>query len=168
MSETAATPDHADGMRSEAVREAVSMALYQSLSLLAVLLATPEPDADRAGGAIALTVALTGIGLLLAHTIAFRLSSRLMSSGDLTPEARRLVGAQLRGALPVVVVAALPPLFWGSTGLIVSEALLLLFVAVTGYLAVRQGHSRVRSLVYLAGLLVMIVLLMVIKTAVGH
>ena len=64
MSESTAAPDHADGMRSEAVREAVSMALYQSLSLLAVLFATPEPDADREGGAIALTVALTGIGLL--------------------------------------------------------------------------------------------------------
>ena len=68
----------------------------------------------------------------------------------------------------MVVAASLPPLFWGSTGLIVSEVVLQLFVAVTGYLAVRQAHSRVRSLVYLAGLLGIIVLLMMIKAAVGH
>jgi len=162
--------DHESLLHREAAREAVTMALYQALSLLAVLLATPTP-ADDAGGRVqvAVVVLLTGLGLLLAHHMAFRLSSRLVNQGVLSDESVRLLKAQAIGGLPVVVLAAIPPLLLGpSLGIAVSESLLLVLVAVTGYRAVRQAVDRRRALGYLIGLVVVIALLMVLKTAVGH
>jgi len=156
--------------RREAAREAITMALYQALSLLAVLLATPTASDDAAGRvALAVTVLLTGLGLLLAHHVAFRLSTRLVNEGVVSDESLRLLRAQAIGGLPVVVLAAIPPLLLGpSLGIAVSEGLLLVLVAVTGYRAVRQTRNRTRALGYLVGLVVVIALLMLLKTAVGH
>lgn len=145
------------------------MALYQSLSLLAVLLATPSPSADDANVTVAISVFLTGLGLLLAHHIAFRLSTRMVNHGVLSPESLRLLAAQTKGGMPIVVGAAVPPLLLGADlGTTVSEILLLLLVVAVGYRAVRQAIDRRRALLYLVGLTVTIVALMGLKTAVGH
>ena len=161
--------DHESLLHREAAREAVTMALYQALSLLAVLLATPTPSDDNGNLLVAGTVLLTGLGLLAAHHVAFRLSTRLVNQGIVSDESLRLLRAQAIGGLPIVVAAAIPPLVLGpSLGTTVSEGLLLLLVAATGYRAVRQSVDRGRAFGYLVGLIVVIALLMVLKTAVGH
>lgn len=144
------------------------MALYISLSLLAVLAAMP---ADRDAGSVTAAVALvtTAAGLVLAHHVAFRLSSRLVDQGLVTSESLHLLAAQLSGALPVAVGAALPPLVVGGTaGRLLSELLLLGFVAVVGYVAVRQSASPWRSLLYVGGLVVVVGVVVAVKAAVGH
>lgn len=156
--------------RIEPMREAVTMALYQSLSMLAVLVATPTPNAaDDNRVAVAITVLLTGLGLLAAHHVAFRISSRLVNDGLLTDESLRLLRAQAVGGLPVVVLAAIPPLVFGvEFGTVVSELLLLLLVAVVGYRAVRQAVSRRKAFVYLLGTVVLASAVITLKLAVGH
>lgn len=167
MDDTAATGH--DELRVEAAREAVTMALYQSLSILAVLLATPTPNADDANVKVAATVFLTGLGLLLAHHVAFRLSSRLVNQGLLSDASISLLKAQAVGGLPVVVGAAIPPLVLGAElGTTVSELLLLVLVGLVGWRAVRPARDRRQATGYLVGLIVVVSLLMVLKTAVGH
>lgn len=144
------------------------MALYISLSLLAVLVAFPKND-HLSGLAAAATLLATAVGLVLAHHVAFRLSSRLVDQGLVTTESLEALGAQMAGALPVAIVAALPPIiFEGSTGRVLSEVLLIGFVAGVGYVAVRQTAGRGRSLLYVAGLVVVIALVVWVKTLVGH
>jgi hypothetical protein len=146
----------------------MTMALYISLSLLAVLVALPKSD-DLSGAVAAATLLVTAVGLVLAHHVAFRLSSRLVDQGLVTAESLQSLGAQMSGALPVAVVAALPPLvFGGGTGRVLSEVLLLAFVAGVGYLAVRQSAGRRRSVLHVAVLVVAIAVVVGVKTAVGH
>jgi len=153
----------------EAARESVTMALYQSLSLLAVLLATPAPSTEDTRAHVALIVLLTGLGLLAAHHVAFRLSSRLINQGLLTDESRELLSAQAKGGLPVVVAAAIPPLLFGvEWGTVVSELLLVGLVGVVGYRSVRQATTRRRATLYLIGLLVVVLAVIALKLAVGH
>ncbi len=158
-----------DPLLPEVARESVTMALYQSLSLLAVLLATPNPSAEDTRVEVAATVFLTGLGLLLAHHIAFRISSRLVNSGILSADSMRLLRAQALGGLPVVVAAALPPLVLGvDNGTLFSELLLLGIVVAVGYRAIRQAVSRRRAIVYVGGLAVTVALVIALKVAVGH
>ena len=61
------------------LHEVTTMALYVSLSLLAVLIALPDvnPGEDNRFEE-GLTVLGTGLGLVLAHHVAFRMSTRLV------------------------------------------------------------------------------------------
>src|SRR3712207_6160501 len=68
----------------ERVREGVTMALYISLSLLAVLVALPSNLDPGASESPAQTIFLTSVGLILAHVLAFRISTRLVHQGQLT------------------------------------------------------------------------------------
>ena len=152
MTGAAATTDEADRVikeeiRREVVREALTMALYVSLSLLAVLVALPPATETR--GHAAWTVAVTSAGLILAHLIAFRMSSRLVEGG-LTTESFVLIGAQLAGGAAVTVLAVLPfAVLVVSTALTVSRILLFGFVAIVGYLTVRLNNgSRLRAFLY--------------------
>lgn len=162
------SPEMPAALRKERVREAMTMALYLSMSLLAVLVALPKSHGQE-GPAAALSVLATAGGLVLAHHVAFRLSSRLVEKGLLSTESVELLGAQVAGALPVALVAAGPLLFpGGSAGRILSEILLLAFVAVVGYLAARQSASVTRSLVYVVGVVLVFGLVVVVKLVVGH
>lgn len=146
----------------------MTMALYISLSLLAVLVALPAHD-EPSGTTAAVTVVVSAVGLVLAHYVAFRLSSRLVDQGLVTTESLHLLGAQLSGALPVAIVAGLPPLVLGGTaGRILSEVLLLVFVAGVGYRAVRQSVGPGRSILYVGGLVVAVGVVVAVKSAVGH
>ena len=152
----------------EAFREAVTMALYVSLSLLAVLLATPASAVESRTG-LAFTIGLTAVGLLLAHQVAFKMSSRLVNRGLLDDETVRLLGAQTAGGLAVAVIAVLPVLLLGSGGLLVSALLLVGIVAVVGYATARSsGRSPLRSLAYVAGVVVVVGLVLAVKGFVGH
>lgn len=151
----------------EWIREAVTMALYVGLSVLAVIVALPSAAvSDRTP---ALTVALTAIGLLLAHQVAFRLSSRLVNHGLLDEDSRRMLGAQLVGGLATAALAAVPVLVFGGPGIRVSAILLIGLVGGVGFLSARSaGAGRVRAMLYVGGLVLVVAGLLVVKSLVGH
>lgn len=169
MAESEPLPDEEERERNEVVREAVTMALYVSLSQLAVLTALPRDQATE-DATLAWTIALTSVGLVLAHQIAFRMSSRLISKGSvLEPIAPRILRAQLLGGVVVTLLAVVPVLVLGAGALPVSMALLLLFVMVVGYAVARSAPaSRLRSLVYVGGVVVLVGLVLAVKSLVGH
>jgi len=153
----------------ELIREAVTMALYISLSLLAVLLATQTPTADDGRVQVALTTLFTGLGLVAAHHIAFRMSSRLVNAGRLDDHSRHALGAQALGGIPVAVLAMLPVLVLGvEPGALVSELLLLGLVCVVGWRAVRQAVSRGRAAAYLLTTVTIASGVIVLKLITGH
>jgi hypothetical protein len=154
--------------RLELIREATTMALYVSLSLLAVLMASPSASHDNRITA-SLIVFGTAVGLVLAHHLAFRLSTRLVNSGLLTPESVRALKAQALGGFPVAVLASVPVLVFGADpGEPVAEVVLLLFVALVGYRAVRASTTPGRALLYVAGLSISVAAVLALKLIVGH
>ncbi len=97
----------------EVWREGITMALYVSLSQLAVMTALPGQEAST-DSKLALTVALTSVGLVLAHQVAFRMSAKLVAQGSkLDALAPRLLRAQLLGGAAVTVLAVLPIVLFG-------------------------------------------------------
>ena len=156
------------GTALEVLREAVTMALYISLSLLAVLIATPT-SAEESSTQLAVTVALTAIVLILAHQVAFRLSTRLLNRGLLDNDSLRLLGAQAAGGIAVVVLATVPILVLGASGLRIAAALLITLVAVVGYVTARSVPvSRTRALLYVGVVVFAVGLVLVVKALVGH
>jgi len=154
--------------RRELVREALTMALYVSLSLLAVLLAMPVAAQDNRWQA-GLIVLATALGLVLAHHIAFRLSTRLVNGGLLTPESIHALKAQALGGLPVAVIAALPVFVLGEEpGETVSELILLAFVALVGYRSARFTSGKARSFLYVCGLVAVVAAVLLVKFVAGH
>lgn len=155
--------------RKEFVREAVTMALYLSLSLLAVLLAIPT-SGDKASEDPVGLIFLTAVGLLVAHLLAFGISSRLVSRGDLDAEARLIAFAQIAGGALVVALVMLPMVFFDApTSIQVAQALLLAFVAGVGYTAARQSDAtRLRALLYVGVVVVSVLIVLALKAAVGH
>jgi hypothetical protein len=133
-----------------------------------VLLAIPTPQADESDPIG--PVFLTGVGLLVAHLLAFAISSRLVSRGLLDPESRMIALAQIVGGAVVVALAMAPMiLFDAPTSIQVAEGLLLLFVAWMGFLAARQADvSQIRSWAYVASVMAAVLLVLALKEAVGH
>ena len=156
--------------RQERIREGVTMALYISLSLLAVMLALPRDAGPSSAESPATVVFLTSIGLILAHQLAFRLSARLAHRGRLHAAHLDLLAAQLVGGLAVTAVAVAPLLLiQGRAGVIVSELVLLAFIAGAAYTAARMvPHSRLRSLAFTAGIVAIALGVLWVKSLVGH
>lgn len=159
-----------DAEHRERVREGVTMALYIGLSLLAVILALP-PQTVR-GGRIgtALPIGLTSLSLILAHQLAFRLSSRLLQGGRLTRANLELLGAQLLGGAAVTMVAVAPVLLVGGpAGVLVCELLLLALIAGVGYRTARSVPvSRLRALVHVSLVVALTLAVIALKSAVTH
>jgi hypothetical protein len=158
----------AERERHEVVREAVTMALYVSLSQLAVLAALPLDQAE--GATLAWTITLTSVGLVLAHQLAFRMSSRLITKGSaLEPLAPRILRAQLAGGAVVTLLAVVPVLVLGPDAIRLSAALLLLFVMGVGYAVARSAPmSRPRSLAYVLVIALLAGVILAVKSLVGH
>jgi len=156
--------------RRERSHEAVTMALYISLSLLAVLAALPSSFEPGAFENPAVTIFLTSIGLLLAHVVAFRLSTRLVHGGRLPEEQLQLLAAQITGGLVVTLLAVIPVLiFGGPDGVRLAGWLPLALVALVGYMAARAVPlSRTRALFYVAIVVVVVVGVLWIKNLVHH
>lgn len=171
LSMTSHDPEHPDEA-AEAVevrREGLTMALYVSLSLLAVMAALPTSQVEESSN-LALTIVLTSIGLVFAHQVAFRLSSRVYApDSTLSPIAGRILTAQLAGGALITALAVVPILLFGPGAFRVSGLLLLLFVLVVGYYAARSApHTRARSLAYVAGVAAIVGLVLLVKSLVGH
>jgi hypothetical protein len=146
------------------------MALYISLSLLAVLVALPSNLASGSSATPALTIFLTSIGLILAHALAFRISTRLVHRGQLSAANLELLAAQISGGMAVTVVAVTPVLIIGGPdGVRAAEFLLLAFVAVVGYLAARSVPvSQTRALVYVTIVVALTLGVLWVKGLVHH
>ena len=160
-------PEESEGKR-ELMREAVTMALYISLSLLAVLAALPQASTSESDS-LWQTILLTAVALLLAHQVAFRVSTRLVNKGLLDASSVRLLGAQMAGGLVAAIAATLPVLVFGPDAVRASELVLLIFVAATGYRAARSvPASRGRALMYVVFVVLAVVAVLFVKSLVGH
>jgi FtsH-binding integral membrane protein len=154
----------------ERIREGVTMALYVSLSLLAVMVVLPSDVGPGASESPAATIALTAVGLILAHVLAFRVSARLVGRGRLARDHLEILGAQMAGGAIVTVVAVVPVLLLGApAGVSVAELLLIAFIGLTGYAAARSVPlSRARAAVYMASVVVAALVVLGVKSLVEH
>lgn len=157
------------GNRKEEIREGVTMALYIGLSLLAVLAAVPTTRRDTRLE-VAETMFLTALGLMVAHMLAFTISTRLVSKGQFDDDAKRVLLSQAAGGFLVIVLATVPTvIFDPSYSVQVAGAVLLAMVAVVGYLAARAAEvSRTRALLYVLLVLVLVAAVLLVKGLVGH
>lgn len=153
----------------EVFREGTTMALYISLSLLAVIAVSPDNGRDTRVE-VATTMFVTAAGLLAAHVLAFTISSRLVNGTSLGPEARRVLWAQIVAGLLVVLLATIPTLIFDPAySLHLASGLLVLLVAVVGFrAAVHSGASTARALGYVAIILMLAMAVLAIKTLTGH
>lgn len=152
------------------LHEVTTMALYLSLSLLAVLIALPNanPEEDNRFQE-GLTVLVTGLGLLLAHHVAYRMSSRLVNQGLLTDASRHAMKAQALGGLPVAALASLPVFLLGEDpGEDVAIFLLLALVLGVGYRSARFNVRPIRALAYTALLVLVVLGVVVVKLLTHH
>jgi hypothetical protein len=151
------------------LQEAVTMALYISVSLVAVMLALPR-NLESLAQHPAVLVGITGIGLIVAHLAAFTLSSRLVNEGLLSTRARDLVGAQLIGGLAVTGLAVAPRLvFEGYTAIVASELVLLGVIAGVGFRVARVAQlSRFRAALYVGGVIAVALVVLWLKGLGGH
>lgn len=150
----------------ELFREATTMAVYVSLSLLAVLAALPiEARHTRV-----ITVGLTGVGLLLAHWLASTITSNFSLSQLKTAEGLKVLSAQVAGGLAVTVVAVVPLLVFPTvSGVWISAGLLVALVCAVSYYAARANHrSRGASLLYVLAIVVIATGIVILKTSVEH
>ena len=173
-SEPANSPSAANGpVRSheqELQREAVTMALYVGLSLLAVMVALPKDVAPASSDSPAAVLFFTSLGLLFAHQLAYRVSARLAHRGQLLSEHVELLAAQLVGGLAVTGIAVVPVVFVdGPAGVLISELLLIAFIAVVSYVAARAVPvGRLRALGYAAGIIALTLVVLWIENLVDH
>ncbi len=161
--------DRAPEAVADRIREGMTMALYLSLSLLAVMVAFEDPthpDTPDLGQ----LVFLTALGLMLAHLLAFRMSARLVARGRRTAETTSLVVAQVLGGVVVTALATIPLVVLGPwPGLLVSEFALLALITGVGYVTGRaSGYTRVRSLLYVAGVVLLTVVVLEVKALALH
>jgi diaminopimelate decarboxylase len=156
--------DRAPEAVAERLREGMTMALYLSLSLLAVMVAFEDPTHPDMTDSAQL-VFLTAIGLMLAHLLAFRMSSHFVSRGERTTEYVGLVLAQVAGGAVVTAIATVPLLLLGSwPGLLVSEVALLALIAGVGYVTGRAaGYTRLRAVLYVLGVVALTVVVLWVK-----
>lgn len=156
-------------VRRELAREAVTMALYVALTLLAALVAIPSDDVPGTLGTAAL---LWGgaAGLALAHWVAFDVAARLYRTAHLD-RLHKLGGpVALVAALTVALVTSVPLLVApDDIAAEVAMFVLAVILASAGFaVGRRSGAGLLRSLV--GGLLVLSVawLVVAVKIAIDH
>ena len=149
--------------RDHLLLEAITMALYVAVCLLAALIALGDPAEEHHVRAIGLVWG-TAVGLALAHLFAFRLAARWISGGTLTAGESAAALAQLAGAVFVAAVATAPIVLFGpSLEFDIVRLVLAALIGGTGFAAARgAGASRARSV--LAGVVVLLVAVAVAVT----
>ncbi len=153
---------------SEPVREAVTMALYVCIVLIAEFVALgQEIESERAAVAV---IWGTTVGLALAHVFAFNLAARLLAAGAVGGESRRAAWAQLASAFAVAALVTIPfTVLSLDAGLDVAAFLATGIVGLTAYLASRNaGAGRSRALVEGAVVLLVGAVLVGVKASLGH
>jgi hypothetical protein len=128
-------------------REALTMALYVAVCLLAAAIAVP--DHSQHAHAIGIVWGIS-IGLVLAHLFAFRVSARLVGGGRLRQEDLRSALAQLLGGAAVAALATLPVVLLPTSQEVPwLERTMAALIGLAGYgVARRVGARRTPSIVY--------------------
>jgi hypothetical protein len=153
----------------ELAREAVTMMLYVSLTLLAALVAIPGDDVPGTLETAALLWGGAG-ALALTHWLAFDLGARLYRTEGLD-RLHRLGGpVSLAAALGVAVVTSIPILLAPDDLASDLAICVLAFMLASAGFAVgrRDGQSVVRSLAGGAIVLVAAGLIVAVKIAIDH
>jgi hypothetical protein len=144
--ETEKVPIH-HRYRSEAAREAMTMALYVSI----VLAAEFGGLSDQAHGKTVVLGVIWGttVGLALAHVFAFNMTARLFAGGHVSPETRTAAWAQLAAAGVVAFIVSIPfVLFDFGRALDVAGFVVAALLGVESYLVSRESGARAtRSIV---------------------
>ena len=153
----------------EVWREGITMSLYISLSQLAVISALPDAT-DNPDFSLPWAIALTSIGLVLAHQVAFRMSSRLLNAGsELHKNARQVLVAQFIGGMTVTLIALIPALILGNSAYFLSLGLLFTYVMTVGYLIARsRPTSRIRALGYVVSVAIAVAVVLYVKGLIDH
>ena len=165
---TSTQAPHAD--RRLLAREAIAAALYLALVLLGALVALPSDRFPEDADMVKLLFG-TAIGLVLAHWLAFRLASQVTHVGGLwSAAAAREAIAQIAGALPVALLAALP--FWlldGVTAIWTTLGILAALPALTELAIGRlNGWSWPRAVSLSMVTFMVAAVVVVIKASVAH
>ena len=107
---------------------------------------------------------------MLAHLLAFRMSARLVARGKRTAESAQLLVAQIAGGGVVTALATIPLLvLCPRPGLLVAELALLALITGVGYITGRaSGYSRLRSLLYVLGVIALTVVVLEVKALAHH
>ncbi len=162
--------DRAPEAVADRVREGMTMALYLSLSLLAVMVAFEDPthpDTPDLGR----LVFVTAFGLMLAHLLAFRMSARLVARGRADRGdhlARRGPDPGRGGGHRPRHRPARRPRGRGPGCSCRSSRSSRLITGV-GYVTGRaSGYSRVRSLLYVAGVVLLTLVVLEVKALAHH
>lgn len=139
------------------LRESITIGLYITISLLAVLSAKPH----GAGTGAALTLIWgTTLGLVLAHWFAFQLTARLFAGNRLSSHDRLTVVGQVAAAVGVAGLASVPVLLHADAGAALARGVLAGLIGLFAFGAARHnGGSHGRAAVY--ALIVMAVALAV-------
>jgi hypothetical protein len=144
---------HAPRVADQAViRESITMGLYITISLLAVLSAKPH-----GGGTSAVLTLIwgTALGLTLAHWLAFQLTARLFAGSRLPSHERMTMVGQAGAALGVACLASVPLLLHTTAGPALARGVLAGLVGLFAFGAARRhggslGSATVYALVVVA------------------
>ncbi len=150
-------------------REALTMALYVAICLMAGFIAIPVSAIEHTN-VVGLIWGVT-IGLALAHWFAFRVSARMVGAGTVRSSDVELAGAQLLGAAGVAAVVSVGVLLLPDSAEFEGAGYLLAaLISLTGYAVARNaGATRVRAVVYALVVLVGAVAIAVVKNLLaGH
>ena len=160
---------HLDDERAEVWREGITMSLYISLSLLAVISAFPD-DPSESEFSLTWAIFFSSVGLIMAHQVAFRMSSRLVTKGsELHANANEIMVAQLVGGAVVTAIALIPAIILRNGAYFVSLSALFAYVAIVGYLIARsKPSSRIKSLGYVVTIALAVLAILFVKGLVGH
>lgn len=151
------------------VRESLTMALYITISLLAVLAA--QPHGDRSAIGVLGIIWGTTLGLSLAHWLAFRLTARLFSGNVLDRHDQVTMAAQSVAAIGVATLASAPLLVADSrSALDLSRLLLATLVGLFAFsVARRHDAGRSRAGIYAIAVVAIALAVAVIKNQLsGH
>ncbi len=155
--------------RLELRKEALTMALYVAICLLASLIVIPESTAEHSN-LIGLTWGIT-VGLALALWFAFRVSARMAGGGTVRATDIEIIGAQLLGAAIVAVAVSVEVLLLpDSVELEGAEFLLAALISLAGFAVARgAGASLFRALIYALFVLASAVTIALLKNLLaGH
>jgi hypothetical protein len=138
---------HAPMADQAAIRESITMALYITISLLAVL--TAQPPGDVTASAVLTVVWGTTLGLTLAHWLAFQLTARLFAGAELPSHDRMAMVGQAVAAIGVACLVSVPLMLDASSGLALSRSILAGLVGLFAFGAARRhGGSVGRAMIY--------------------
>ncbi|HUC31874.1 MAG TPA: hypothetical protein VMS14_00645 [Ilumatobacteraceae bacterium] len=147
-------------------REALTMALYVSICVLAELIAIDE-DVDTFHPL--LIVWGTAIGLALAHWLAFDLAGRHTAAGDVGQSHHEMLAAQVAGAALVAGLTSVAiVLFPDSAEYDVARLMLAVFIGTVAYGVSRHGERSVmRSLLYAGWIVAVAIVVASLKNVLG-